>query len=317
MPREVLQGCGPWGGGSEAEGPPTPQRAGPQLSRCEGDTKARPGWRPGSRAARRGGRRAGGTAEPRPRPPLCPEPLGGEDGGGLLSARPDAAVWWDKGVTPREHAESAPRRPWQRHCPGPERTVRSESAKFMTFQRETTPGGGGRGPARAGDRSPQTPGRQQRAPSPGRASRGRTRIPGAASCPGRCGRAAAGPSAEPGAPARAPQRHRRSRAVGRVASPAKAPPPTSASVRFRAGRAPRAPRSPPRAPRAPRPALPAPQPRAPCPALPAPQPRLLPAPGSPPRSPARSLLPPSRQVRVLPATPRGAPSHARARRRRD
>lgn len=59
--------------------------------------------------------------------------------------RSHRAVLWDKGLTLREHAEKAAR--WPSDNPivsGLSPAVWSESAKFMTFQREMILGEGGR-----------------------------------------------------------------------------------------------------------------------------------------------------------------------------
>lgn len=66
---------------------------------------------------------------------------------GFCLTRSDRAVLWDKGLTLGEHAEKAQR--WPSDNPivwGPSPAIWSESAKFMTFQREMILGAGvGRG----------------------------------------------------------------------------------------------------------------------------------------------------------------------------
>jgi hypothetical protein len=62
---------------------------------------------------------------------------------GFCLTRSDGAVLWDKGLTLREHAEKAQR--WPSDNPivsGLSPAIWSESAKFMTFQREMILGGG-------------------------------------------------------------------------------------------------------------------------------------------------------------------------------
>lgn len=78
---------------------------------------------------------------------------------GFCLTRSDGAVLWDKGLTLREHAEKAQRWPPRFHCLGPSRAVWSESAKFMTFQREMILGGGARrgGQGVQGKQNPKTP----------------------------------------------------------------------------------------------------------------------------------------------------------------